>query len=146
MKVQANSASLINRLGDDTNLESEKGLDGSNLQGEVTTDSPPLRMIPNDLLERIQNQQLVGSALGTKLDTVIRHIQMIRHEDPLAKVVLFSAWQPALDVIMRALELNSIGWIRLEGGKKSNAAVDFATKAHITVFLLNSRSQVRVWT
>ncbi|KAJ3298009.1 Calcium-transporting ATPase 10, plasma membrane-type [Borealophlyctis nickersoniae] len=101
---------------------------------------------PTSLLTDLQSIKISGS-FGTKLDTIIRHIQYIRSTDPTAKALVFSQWEQVLDILGQGLTNNNLRWVKLEGGSrakgkgKGHAAVRFKEDPEIAVFMLNARSQ-----
>jgi hypothetical protein len=87
-----------------------------------------------------------GSAsnnLGIKLDTIIQHIRALREEDPLAKIVLFSAWTEALRLCCSVFEHSGIRYVTLDKAKKNqiSAAQQFQSNPEVAVFVLHSQSQ-----
>lgn len=53
-------------------------------------DAETLNKIPSELMDAVAVMPTKGE-LGTKIDTLTRHIKYIRQQDPEAKVVVFSA-------------------------------------------------------
>ncbi|GAA5826106.1 hypothetical protein JCM3770_003829 [Rhodotorula araucariae] len=86
-----------------------------------------------------------ATPLSSKSDFVTKHVKYLRRRDPDAKVVIFSAWQEALDLIMEAFKRNGIGFVRLEGangkGKKEGVVKRFQDDPDIAAFFLHTRSQ-----
>lgn len=65
----------------------------------------------------------VKGSYGTKIEAITRRILWIKSTEPEAKVLVFSSWNDVLDVLEHALEVNSITYVRMKGGRKSNAAI-----------------------
>lgn len=69
----------------------------------------------------------------------------IRRDDPLAKVVIFSAWNEALQVLMQAFSRNSVGFVRLEqgsgGAARERIVSSFIEEPSIAAFFLHTKSQ-----
>ncbi|KAJ3312124.1 hypothetical protein HDV04_003378 [Boothiomyces sp. JEL0838] len=108
----------------------------------------------DQLLEKIQHVPIKG-ANGVKFDSILKHIIMIKEENPLVKIICFSQWREVLDIFANMLLQNEIGHISLEGkgwdpvqGKKSNfmkrkgnSVIEFQTNPNVAVFMLNAKSQ-----
>ncbi|BGP51473.1 hypothetical protein JCM10450v2_007415 [Rhodotorula kratochvilovae] len=86
-----------------------------------------------------------AAPLSSKSDFITKHVKYLRRRDPDAKIVIFSAWQEALDLIMEAFKRNGIGFVRLEGangkGKKEGVVKRFQDDPDIAAFFLHTRSQ-----
>lgn len=68
----------------------------------------------------------------------------IRRQDPLAKVVIFSAWTESLQILMQAFFRNSIEYVRLEqagANKREGVVRDFVENPSIAAFFLHTKSQ-----
>ncbi|CAN1138472.1 E3 ubiquitin-protein ligase SHPRH [Linum perenne] len=65
----------------------------------------------------------VHGSYGTKLEAVTRRILLIKASDSEAKVLVFSSWNDVLDVLEHAFKANGITYIRMKGGRKSDAAI-----------------------
>ncbi|VVB02957.1 unnamed protein product [Arabis nemorensis] len=65
----------------------------------------------------------VQGSYGTKIEAITRRILWIKSSDPQAKVLVFSSWNDVLDVLQHALAANSITFVRMKGGRKSQTAI-----------------------
>lgn len=123
-------------------------------------------------VEAILDMPLQGASLGTKLDTIVKHVKLLRlrHQKAIeeydeaissrnaanhptsasrtgpapteAKILIYSAWQYACDVLAAAFRREHIGHVRLEGGgKKENAPINFRENPDCAVFILHAKSQ-----
>lgn len=119
---------------DDNNAHPAKGLiGGTDTLGSLTetresvhTDNQAwqLNYIQPDMLEDIQDIKLSGEALGTKLDTIVKHvIHLTRNKEAQegennddVKILIYSGWAFACDVLARALEKENIGFVSMESG------------------------------
>lgn len=109
-------------------------------EGEVEPESP-LQVIQTEEAAAIARVGTV-SPLSSKTDFLVKHVKLLRQRDPLAKIVLFSAFTEALAVVMQAFARNAIGFCRLEANGKKEAVVQrFVEDPSVAVFLLHSRSQ-----
>ena len=142
---------------------------------EEENDKPANRFkyLPPQEVEEIQQVKLRGSALGSKLDMIVRHILYLRKlhadaifdsdenasdtvtEDPYvelppseAKILVYSGWMYACDVLATAFAREKIGYVRLEGTsgnisakRKERAVIEFRENPDITVFILHAQSQ-----
>ncbi|GAA5843078.1 hypothetical protein JCM11251_002725 [Rhodosporidiobolus azoricus] len=86
-----------------------------------------------------------AAPLSSKSNFIAQHIKLLRQRDPEAKVVIFSAWQQALDLLMEAFTRNGVKYVRLEGatgkGKKEAVVKRFSEDPDVACFLLHTRSQ-----
>ncbi|GAA5863433.1 hypothetical protein JCM8547_006979 [Rhodosporidiobolus lusitaniae] len=106
--------------------------------------APKLRMLDEKELTRVRDVA-TAPALSSKSDLVVKHVKDVRRRDPTAKIVIFSAWQDALTMLMDAFTRNGVHYIRLEGaqgkGKKEQVVKRFTEDVDIPCFLLHTRSQ-----
>nr|TKW36527.1 hypothetical protein SEVIR_2G446300v2 [Setaria viridis] len=65
----------------------------------------------------------VQGSYGTKIEAVTRRILRITSTDRAAKVLVFSSWNDVLDVLEHSLAANKISYVRMKGGRKSQAAL-----------------------
>ncbi|ONM60590.1 zinc ion binding [Zea mays] len=65
----------------------------------------------------------VQGSYGTKFEAVTRRILRITSTDGTAKVLVFSSWNDVLDVLEHSLAANNISYVRMKGGRKSQAAL-----------------------
>lgn len=65
----------------------------------------------------------VQGSYGTKIEAITRRILWITSTDRNAKVLVFSSWNDVLDVLQHALDSNGISYVRMKGGRKSQAAL-----------------------
>lgn len=121
--------------------------------------------LPQGELELINDVALKGAALGSKLDFITKHVLHLRdkHQRAMndfyaddgranasekapteAKILIYSGWQYACEVLAQALERERIGYVRLETpgkGRKENAVIDFKENPDVAVFILHAQSQ-----
>lgn len=133
--------------------------------------SKQLNIISQDELDAIDAVPLQGASLGTKLDTIVKHVKLLRqrHQRAIeqydiamaarnkeghpgnsvmeappteAKVLIYSAWQYACEVLAEAFSRERIKHVRLEGyGKKESAVLEFTGNPNCSVFILHAKSQ-----
>jgi hypothetical protein len=150
---------------------------------EVTDEDPSrqLKFLAPEEVEHILDMPLADASLGTKLDTIVKHVKLLRERHQMAiekydediaqgrgngrrdtsshsglatfnntgppseaKVLIYSAWQYACDVLAAAFRRDDIRFVRLEGGsagKKENAPLEFKENPDCTVFILHAKSQ-----
>ncbi|TVU37226.1 hypothetical protein EJB05_10529 [Eragrostis curvula] len=65
----------------------------------------------------------VQGSYGTKIEAVTRRILRITSTDATAKVLVFSSWNDVLDVLEHSLAANNVSYVRMKGGRKSQAAL-----------------------
>uniref|UniRef100_A0A1D1XWD7 E3 ubiquitin-protein ligase SHPRH n=1 Tax=Anthurium amnicola TaxID=1678845 RepID=A0A1D1XWD7_9ARAE len=81
------------------------------------------------VIESFQGENLaeislkVEGSYGTKIEAVTRRILWIHSTDQDAKVLVFSSWNDVLNLLEHALRDNNISYIRMKGGRKSQAAI-----------------------
>ncbi|XP_015695228.2 E3 ubiquitin-protein ligase SHPRH [Oryza brachyantha] len=73
-----------------------------------------------DLAERAISVQ---GSYGTKIEAVTRRILRITSTDGAAKILVFSSWNDVLDVLEHSLAANNLSYVRMKGGRKSQAAL-----------------------
>ncbi|GFP89386.1 E3 ubiquitin-protein ligase shprh [Phtheirospermum japonicum] len=66
---------------------------------------------------------IVQGSYSTKIEAVTRRILWISSKDPKAKLLVFSSWNDVLDVLQHAFIANSIRYVRMQGGRKSQIAI-----------------------
>ncbi|KAH9476541.1 putative ATP-dependent helicase [Psilocybe cubensis] len=91
------------------------------------------------IFKDIQTMETYGD-FGSKIQTLIRHISYIKHIDPGAKSIVFSAWADSLHIVERAFSENGIPCLRIDQGSK-NAAEKFAADPDILVLLLHGERE-----
>lgn len=69
--------------------------------------------ISNAVLNQIKKVEVEGS-FSTKIDTLARHILLLRENDPGAKSVVFSQFRDFLDVLERAFAQFKIGFTGID--------------------------------
>ena len=65
----------------------------------------------------------VRGSYGTKLEAVVRRLVAITQADPSARVLVFSSWKDALELVSHALTTNEILHLYPRTGKKFEAAL-----------------------
>ncbi|WVZ67083.1 hypothetical protein U9M48_016220 [Paspalum notatum var. saurae] len=73
-----------------------------------------------DLAESTISMQ---GSYGTKIEAVTRRILRVMSTDGTTKVLVFSSWNDVLDVLEHSLGANNISYVRMKGGRKSQAAL-----------------------
>ena len=157
--VEAGPSSMkIEDIGDEM-----EGLDEK--EEEVVDMRSKFNYLDEEEIELIKDVALRGAALGSKLDFITKHVlhlrekhqraidafyadegRMNRSDKPPteAKILIYSGWQYACDVLAQALERERIGYVRLETpgkGRKESAVIDFKENPDIAVFILHAQSQ-----
>ncbi|GAA5969844.1 hypothetical protein JCM3765_004593 [Sporobolomyces pararoseus] len=94
-----------------------------------------------DEMNSIEN----AAMLSTKADAVVSLTKLLRRRDPEAKIVIFSVWQEALELLMESFNRNGLQFVRLEGssakGKREGVVKRFQEDPDIAAFFLHTRSQ-----
>ncbi|KAI9097243.1 hypothetical protein DFS34DRAFT_114978 [Phlyctochytrium arcticum] len=96
------------------------------------------------LIRQLSNIPLRGGSLGSKLDTILRHLQFIRQNDPTAKTLIFSQWENLLTILAVGMTRNKIPHVKLVNGSRahrSDALRQFNDDPSMQVIMLNARSQ-----
>ncbi|BGP35067.1 hypothetical protein JCM10296v2_006897 [Rhodotorula toruloides] len=128
----------------DAPLGKDQYFDSHGVTQSFDTVSPKLNEIDDFSREKILEIQ-TASPLSSKSDFVVKHVKYLRRRDPDAKVVIFSAWQEALSLLMEAFTRNGIKFVRLEGavgkGKKEGVVATFQNDPDVAAFFLHTRSQ-----
>ena len=157
--VEAGPSSMkIEDIGDEM-----EGLDEK--EEEVVDMRSKFNYLDEEEIELIKDVALRGAALGSKLDFITKHVLHLRekHQRAIdafysdeggmdrtdkppteAKILIYSGWQYACDVLAQALERERIGYVRLETpgkGRKESAVIDFKENPDIAVFILHAQSQ-----
>ncbi|GAA5942532.1 E3 ubiquitin-protein ligase IRC20 [Sporobolomyces koalae] len=104
-----------------------------------------LAQLDQSELDEIQQVETV-TPLSTKSDFIVKHVKLLRRRDPEAKIVIFSTWQDALQLLIEACTRNGVQYVRLEGSnvrgsKREQVVHEFAQDPNIAVFFLHTRSQ-----
>ncbi|KAI3458420.1 hypothetical protein Pfo_015083 [Paulownia fortunei] len=73
--------------------------------------------------DKSEASMTVQGSYSTKIEAVTRRILWINSTDPKAKILVFSSWNDVLDVLQHAFTANSISYIRMKGGRKSQIAI-----------------------
>ncbi|SCV70192.1 BQ2448_1586 [Microbotryum intermedium] len=96
-----------------------------------------LRSIPHELAQAIEAVDTY-QPLSTKSDLLVKHVKYIRNENLNAKVVIFSAWQESLMILMQAFVRNGIEFVSIDSnkGKKEVLVKRFVEDPHIAAFFL----------
>ncbi|XP_072974603.1 uncharacterized protein [Typha angustifolia] len=71
----------------------------------------------------LESSIVVQGSYGTKIEAVTRRILWIILNDQEAKILVFSSWNDVLDVLEHALVSNSVTYVRMKGGRKSQVAI-----------------------
>lgn len=81
-------------------------------------------------LNQIKNIDVDGS-LGTKIDTLARHVLWIRENDPGAKSVIFSQFKEFLDILANAFTRFKIGFTSID---KKDGTQNFKNDPSVRLF------------
>ncbi|KAK6155990.1 hypothetical protein DH2020_010238 [Rehmannia glutinosa] len=73
--------------------------------------------------DQLGNQKMVFQCGHVMCCKLTRRILWINSTDPKAKILVFSSWNDVLDVLQHAFAANSISYIRMKGGRKSQIAI-----------------------
>ena len=74
----------------------------------------------------------VKGSYGTKLEAVVRRLLAITRADPTGRVLVFSGWKDALELLSHALTANALQHCYPRTGKKFDAAVAEFRRGHDT--------------
>ncbi|GAA5891640.1 hypothetical protein JCM8208_007354 [Rhodotorula glutinis] len=124
----------------------ERYVDSHGVSHDVAFEEAPpnLAELRDDTLDEITEIQ-TAAPLSSKSDFITKTVKHLRRIDPEAKVVIFSAWIDALDLLMESFTRNGLKFVRLEGangkGKKEGVVKLFQEDATISTFFLHTRSQ-----
>ncbi|KAI1377396.1 SNF2 family N-terminal domain-containing protein [Hypoxylon crocopeplum] len=88
-------------------------------------------------LEAIRSIDLHGRSFATKIDTLAKHLQWLRVEDPGAKSVVFSQFGGFLEVLGQAFQQYNIGFTSF---KSKNGIKKFKEDPAIECFLMDARA------
>ncbi|GAA5838983.1 hypothetical protein JCM9279_002557 [Rhodotorula babjevae] len=106
--------------------------------------TPELSELHDATLDQIAEIQ-TAAPLSSKSDFITKTVKHLRRVDADAKVVIFSAWIDALDLLMESFTRNGLKFVRLEGangkGKKEGVAKSFQEDQEVAAFFLHTRSQ-----
>ncbi|KAF7456324.1 E3 ubiquitin-protein ligase SHPRH [Cryptosporidium felis] len=127
----------------------ENNLTGSGSQEKQGGEGPKSAVVKTDFKvdyeSEIQSQGIVGN-FGTKIEAIIKHIKWIieggneKEASQPDKIIVFSDFQQALDVISSALSLNQIPFKKYNGGKSEFSVIrEFSSREnnHCKVLVCN---------
>ncbi|GAA6018689.1 hypothetical protein JCM11491_001262 [Sporobolomyces phaffii] len=121
----------------------EKHQEDLDLQ-EFEGSSPALAELSQSELDEISLVETVAP-LSSKADYVVKLVRWIRRRNPEDKVVVFSAWQDSIALLMEAFNRNGLVFVRLEGstakGKREAVVKKFAEDPDVAAFFLHTKSQ-----
>ncbi|KAF8963293.1 SNF2 family N-terminal domain-containing protein [Flammula alnicola] len=93
------------------------------------------------LFEEVQRMETYGD-FGSKVQTLVRHLVHLKHTDPGAKSIIFSAWADSLHIVEYALRENGIRSLRIDQGSKNGSTTHkFRTDPDILVLLLHGERE-----
>ncbi|GAA5992964.1 hypothetical protein JCM5350_003062 [Sporobolomyces pararoseus] len=123
--------------------ESGNSKDAQNLQAfELST--PTLAHLAQSEIDEMNSVEN-AAMLSTKADAVVSLTKLLRRRDPEAKIVIFSVWQEALELLMESFNRNGLQFVRLEGssakGKREGVVKRFQEDPDVAAFFLHTRSQ-----
>ncbi|GAA6018304.1 hypothetical protein JCM10207_000797 [Rhodosporidiobolus poonsookiae] len=122
----------------------EKYVDSQGVSHEFDIPPPPVRKLDENEIERMKGIA-TAAPLSSKSDFIVKAIKTLRRKDVTAKVVIFSAWVEALNLLQEAFTRNGVKYVRLEGangkGKKEGVVKRFAEDPDVAAFFLHTRSQ-----
>ncbi|KAL9249583.1 E3 ubiquitin-protein ligase SHPRH-like protein [Drosera capensis] len=78
---------------------------------------------PHTMSRSAEESVTISGSYGTKIEAITRRILWIKSADPTTKVLVFSSWNDVLDLLEHAFEANQIRYVRMKGGRKSQAAI-----------------------
>ena len=93
------TAVVVTKVGDETPPDPGSNCQRSDLDRDIIHDP--------ELWRGEETLDVVGG-YGTKLDAVLRRVKIIRDKLPEDKMIIFSTWQDALDILAHALDQNHI--------------------------------------
>ncbi|PKA53189.1 Putative SWI/SNF-related matrix-associated actin-dependent regulator of chromatin subfamily A member 3-like 2 [Apostasia shenzhenica] len=105
-------------------------------------DSCPRASKTFDAQDLNESSIAVQGSYGTKIEAVTRRILWIKSTNQDAKVLVFSSWNDVLDVLQHAMDANAISYVRMKGGRKSQAAIaqfkgeSISLDEHVQVLLI----------
>ncbi|KAF9103870.1 hypothetical protein BGX29_002817 [Mortierella sp. GBA35] len=120
-------------------LEEESGLlvEGRSVDkgGESLRESH-LVLVPEDI-----RRTTIQDGYGSKIDSIVRHITYLVHDDPKVKCLVFSQWSNLLSLVGQSLDQNHIGYVKLDGASVKSAVKGFKENDDKHVFMLHAKSQ-----
>ncbi len=72
----------------------------------------------------------VRGSYGTKLEAIVRRLLSITQSDPTARVLVFSSWKDALELVSHALKENTLPHLYPKTGKTFDAALEKFRQGH----------------
>ncbi|WVQ97832.1 hypothetical protein IAU59_004947 [Kwoniella sp. CBS 9459] len=110
-------------------------------QERRTNDLRKLKMVDDEKRKEVLDMDLLGE-YGSKINFLIKHLMHYRSKEPDTRHVIFSNWSDSLNIVMQALEQNSIKFISFDQGRKQKDVVDqFLKDQSISVFLLHAERE-----
>lgn len=94
---------------------------------------PPLAKLPK-----------VKGSHGSKISLMTRHLLFLLAQSPTLKCIIFSQWDDVLDIVERALNDNTIGYVRLGSTKKQSTYLHKAAKGASLVKLFHEDHSTKV--
>ncbi|KAL6530383.1 hypothetical protein OROHE_014736 [Orobanche hederae] len=78
---------------------------------------------PRGTYDKSEASITVQGSYSTKIEAVTRRILWTLSMNAKAKILVFSSWNDVLDVLQHAFTANSISYVRMKGGRKSQIAI-----------------------
>lgn len=78
----------------------------------------------------VQRSIRVRGSYGTKLEAVVRRLLSITQSDSTARVLVFSSWKDALELVSHALTANGLSHVYPKTAKTFNAALENFRQGH----------------
>lgn len=73
----------------------------------------------------------VNGSFGSKIESIVRRVKIISESLPEDKMIIFSSWKDALDIVAYALEQNGVHHLYPKTGKKFDHAVSIFRKSKL---------------
>eukprot|EP00889_Picochlorum_renovo_P000172 jgi/Picre1/27202/NNA_000171.t1 len=96
----------------------------------VTSTVPEGRTMVDGAWEGEEKIQVNGS-FGSKIESIVRRVKIISESLPEDKMIIFSSWKDALDIVAFALEQNGVHHLYPKTGKKFEQAVSVFRNSNV---------------
>ncbi|KAI8112832.1 hypothetical protein M9434_004152 [Picochlorum sp. BPE23] len=96
----------------------------------VTSTVPEGRTVVDGAWEGEEKIQVNGS-FGSKIESIVRRVKIISESLPEDKMIIFSSWKDALDIVAFALEQNGVHHLYPKTGKKFDQAVSVFRNSNV---------------
>lgn len=126
------SEALPNHLGD----ELELAIEGQSVKARDSLHEGNIRLVSEAI-----RRTTIRDGYGSKIDSIVRHISFLVQDDPDVKCLVFSQWSDVLGLVGQSLDLNNIGYVKLDGASAKSAVKEFNQDKDKRVFMLHAKSQ-----